>query len=153
MRSNAHAPTDTVPWLFVARFPRLPLVTFMHHFLGHQLFGPSTELAFGNVLLGECGCGSNQWYHFGIGAPPNLAYVSGCWDVHWGYGFLTHGHMGRFAIVRDQTLPPKKDLCVGHAVRAPCLQLTMLNCQRDPGVYLQPVDKQWFYPSTQGPIC
>ena len=35
----------------------------------------------------------NQWYHFGIDAPPNLVYFSGDWDVHWGYGVLTHGHI------------------------------------------------------------
>ena len=39
--------------------------------------------------------GQNQWYHFGVGAPPILVYVSGDWDVHWGYGLLTHGHMAR----------------------------------------------------------
>ena len=31
--------------------------------------------------------------HIGIGAPPILVYFSGDWDVHWGYGVLTHGHM------------------------------------------------------------
>ena len=34
--------------------------------------------------------GQNQWYHFGVGAPPILAYFSGDWDVHW---CLTHGQM------------------------------------------------------------
>ena len=29
--------------------------------------------------------GQNQWYHFGVGAPPILGYLSGDWDVHWGY--------------------------------------------------------------------
>ena len=29
--------------------------------------------------------GQNQWYHFGVGAPAILVYVSGDWDVHWGY--------------------------------------------------------------------
>ena len=38
--------------------------------------------------------GQNQWYHFGVGAPPILVYFSGDWDVHWGYGILTHGHLG-----------------------------------------------------------
>ena len=38
--------------------------------------------------------GQNQWYHFGVGAPPILVYFSGSWDVHWGYGLLAHGHMG-----------------------------------------------------------
>ena len=23
--------------------------------------------------------------HFGVGAPPILAYFTGDWDVHWGY--------------------------------------------------------------------
>ena len=35
----------------------------------------------------------NQWYHFGIGAPPILVYFSPDWDVHRGYGVLTHGHI------------------------------------------------------------
>ena len=34
----------------------------------------------------------HQWYHFGIGAPPIVVYLSGDWDVHW-YGALTHGHI------------------------------------------------------------
>ena len=29
--------------------------------------------------------GRNQWYHFGVGAPPILVYFSGGWDVDWGY--------------------------------------------------------------------
>ena len=37
--------------------------------------------------------GQKQWYHFGVGAPPILVYFTGDWDVHWGYGILTHGHM------------------------------------------------------------
>ena len=37
--------------------------------------------------------GQNQWYLFGVGAPPILVYFSGDWDVHWGYGILTHGHI------------------------------------------------------------
>ena len=37
--------------------------------------------------------GQNQWHHFGVGAPPILVYLSRDWDVHWGYGLLTHGHM------------------------------------------------------------
>ena len=44
--------------------------------------------------------GQHQWYHFGVGAPPILVYFSGDWDVHWGYGLLTHGHVwwGRSAL-------------------------------------------------------
>ena len=37
------------------------------------------------------GARQNQWYHFGVGAPPILLYFSGDWDV--GYGILTHGHV------------------------------------------------------------
>ena len=37
--------------------------------------------------------GQNQWYYFEVGAPPILVYFSGDWDVHWGYGILTLGHM------------------------------------------------------------
>ena len=31
-----------------------------------------------------------------IGAPPILVYFSGDWDVHWGYGLLTHGHFSEW---------------------------------------------------------
>ena len=27
--------------------------------------------------------GQNQWYRFGVGAPPILVHFSGDWDVHW----------------------------------------------------------------------
>ena len=27
--------------------------------------------------------GQNQWYHFGVGAPPVLVNFSGDWEVHW----------------------------------------------------------------------
>ena len=38
--------------------------------------------------------GQNEWYHFGVGAPPILELILvGDWDVHWGYGILTHGHI------------------------------------------------------------
>ena len=37
--------------------------------------------------------GQNQWYHFGVGESYILGYCSGDWDVHWGYGLLTHGHL------------------------------------------------------------
>ena len=41
-----------------------------------------------SMWLGKiCGCGSKPMgSHFGaFGAPPMLVYVSGDWDVHWGY--------------------------------------------------------------------
>ena len=37
--------------------------------------------------------GQNQWCHFGVGVPRILVYFYEGWDVHWGYGLLTHGHM------------------------------------------------------------
>ena len=35
----------------------------------------------------------NQWYYFGVGVKPILVYFNGDWDVHWGYGVLTHSHV------------------------------------------------------------
>ena len=33
-------------------------------------------------------------FHFGLGECTHFrAYLSGDWDVHWGYGVLTHGQM------------------------------------------------------------
>ena len=34
---------------------------------------------------GTLALGQSQWYHFGVGAPPILVYISWDWDVHWGY--------------------------------------------------------------------
>ena len=52
---------------------------------------------FGKAQAGAlyvCGCGSKPVEsHFGVGAPPVLVYFSGDWDVHWGYGIFTHGHV------------------------------------------------------------
>ena len=53
-------------------------------------------LLFRTVLLNkmlQMAVGQNQWYHFGVGAPPIIVYFSGDWDVHWGYGILTHGQI------------------------------------------------------------
>ena len=45
-------------------------------------------------IVHEVAVGQNQWYHFGVGAPPILVYFSGDWDVHWGLtGLLTHGEV------------------------------------------------------------
>ena len=47
------------------------------------------------VIMILIGCGSKPMgSHFGVGAPPILVYFSGDWDVHWGYGILTHGQFG-----------------------------------------------------------
>ena len=43
--------------------------------------------------------GQNQWHHFGVGVPPILEPILvgiGMFNVHWGYGSLTHGQMGGF---------------------------------------------------------
>ena len=42
--------------------------------------------------------GQNQWYHFGVGEFTThfRTYFGGDWDVHWGYGIFTHGHMPTF---------------------------------------------------------
>ena len=45
------------------------------------------------LWVSQVAVGQKQWYHFGIGAPPILVYISGDWDVHWGYGLLTHGQV------------------------------------------------------------
>ena len=58
---------------------QLPRVPFWYMFVRHS-----------HMAVGE-----NQWYHFGVGAPPILVHFSGGWDVHWGCGLLTHGHMSR----------------------------------------------------------
>ena len=59
--------------------------------------------------------GQNQWYHFGVGAPPILViYFNGGWDVHWGYGILTQGHVEPNTSTQVTTVdgrnpaPPKK---------------------------------------------
>ena len=55
--------------------------------VGHRLHA-CFQLALFYIAAGQ-----NPWYHFEVGAPPILVYFSGDWDVHWGYGALTHGHM------------------------------------------------------------
>ena len=44
--------------------------------------------------------GQHQWYHFQVGAPPVSVYFSGDWDVHWGYGVLTHSQMAARSVFR-----------------------------------------------------
>ena len=49
-------------------------------------------------------------YHFGVGEFTThfRTYFSGDWDVHWGYGLLTHGHIaeetGRSPLVTSSNL-------------------------------------------------
>ena len=56
----------------------------------HQPPGCSPSLRNTHMEVGQ-----NQWYHVWVGAPPILVYFGWDWDVHWGYGILTHGHMSR----------------------------------------------------------
>ena len=45
------------------------------------------------VIRAHLALDQNQWYHFGVGAPPIVVYFRGDWNVHWGCGILTHGHL------------------------------------------------------------
>ena len=67
------------------------------------------------------GCGSKPMgSHFGVGAPI-LVYFSGDWDVHWGYGILTHGQLKPLGASKNQTKIPASF----SAVEAVCrLELT-----------------------------
>ena len=47
----------------------------------------------GLFSLAQMGLGQNQWYHFGVSAPPVLVHFSGDRNVHWGYGILTPGQI------------------------------------------------------------
>ena len=52
--------------------------------------------------------GQTSWYHFGV-----LVYFSGDWDVHWGYGLVTHGHMAGFTLVSLTLGPGNKQVPLG----------------------------------------
>ena len=43
---------------------------------------------------------------FGVGAPPILVHLSVDWDVHWGYGILTHGHLDKPALAEAHRTAP-----------------------------------------------
>ena len=62
--------------------------------LGPSSFSRQTLKASLDCFSLVCGCGS-MGSHFGVGAPPILVYFSGDWDVDWGYGMLTHGHVSQ----------------------------------------------------------
>ena len=58
------------------------------------------------------GCGSKSMVPFWVGAPPILVYFSDGWDVHWGYGILTHGHMiVLYVSLLDLNPPPRLQIC------------------------------------------
>ena len=71
--------------------------------------------------------GQNQWYHFGVGAPPILVYFSWDWDVHRGYGLSTHGQMSmcehrrfpKIAVRLSQPLLAQPEKCSETSRNAP----------------------------------
>ena len=69
--------------------------TFFHHSSGsgRLIFARWDQFLHGILINPHMAVGQNQWYHLGVGAQPMLVYFSGAWDVHWGYGILTHGQM------------------------------------------------------------
>ena len=82
----------------------------------------------------------------GLGAPSILVYVSGDWDVHWGYGLLTYGHMSRGAKaevrVGDTEINPPPGRHPHHetsgvpaAARAACLRRAGRRLRRARGLH------------------
>ena len=61
----------------------------------------------------------------GVGAPPRLVGFSGDWDVHWGYGTLTHGHLGKTQTQAPTRRQPASFFCRRGAAEdssaPPCL--------------------------------
>ena len=88
---SRHSPMDHLVWI------NLPLAQ------GLVISWDYVERLWHHLCLGSGGCtwmfnphvcGSKPMgSHFGVGAPPIFVYLSGDWDVHWGYGILTHGHI------------------------------------------------------------
>ena len=67
-------------------------------------------------LLKKIGSGLiSMGFHFGVGTTHFRTYFSGDWDVHWGYGILTHSHIwlrifkwrASSQMVGGHTAPPK----------------------------------------------
>ena len=59
------------------------------------------------VQMTDMAVGQHQWYHFGVGAPPNLVVFSGDWDVHLGVrGFdpVTFIFFGEHLVLRLEVL-------------------------------------------------
>ena len=59
---------------------------------GHGRICPLTSISSDSK---DMAVGQHQWYHFGVGEFTThfRTYFCGNWDVHWGYGGLTHGHI------------------------------------------------------------
>ena len=83
-------------------------------------FSPGAARPFSPLLMQ--GDGDRWWFktvygsHCGIGAPPILVY-SGDWDVHWGYGVLTHRQMKRCPLWSHPTSVHTHSLSLASAPR------------------------------------
>ena len=67
--------------------------------------------------------------HFGVGefATHFRTYFSGDWDVHWGYGLLTHGHVFFPLFFPVCEVAPGWLVCFGaHPLSSICLSLTII---------------------------
>ena len=93
------------------------------------------------LLFWQLAVGQHQWYHFWVGSPPILVYCSGDWDVHWGYGILTHGQLSL------KGPPPERNRkntsgCRGKCERTP--NKPYKNRQKRRDVYLRVPLSAWF---------
>ena len=52
----------------------------IHRRVGRKMTHVTRASTYTQVAVGQ-----NQWYQFGVGAPPILVDFSWDWDVHWGY--------------------------------------------------------------------
>ena len=66
--------------------------------------------------------------HVGTGAPPILVYFSGDWDVHWGNGVLTHGHI--LWMVAKSTWKPWDTIGCWYVVGASSFQSVLGGAKR-----------------------
>ena len=67
----------------------------------------------GNPDPDACGCQNRFGIPCWVGAAPILVYFRGDWDVHWGYGLLTHGHMKQILIVNASRCPRLSQSALG----------------------------------------
>ena len=57
------------------------------------------------ALHAASGCGSKPFWDPILGQVHHPFYISGDWDVHWGYGILTHGQVCRSEEKEAQEAP------------------------------------------------
>ena len=72
--ADAPGGAEGLGWIFCSHIPKLYIYIYIYIYI--------------------YGCGSKPMgSYFGVGAPM-VVHSSWDWDVRWGYGILTHGHMG-----------------------------------------------------------